>query len=401
MGHLEEVYYLGAVAVGSMVFNMLYWGFGFLRMGTTGLTAQSYGSGNAEDTATQLGRSLLVSLALGVLLVLLQSVIFELGLRLVETSAQVEKHARIYLSIRIYAAPATLALFVLHGWFLGMQNARFPLYLSLTANFANIGLNLLFLRVFDMKADGIAWGTLLAQYMSLGLGFLLLWFFYKTQLKQLSWKRIVDWLGMKRLFSVNRDIFLRTMALVFTFTFFTAQSAKFGDQILAINTVLQQFWLITAYGIDGFSHAAESLTGKYLGASQKDKVRSVIRTSFTWGMGVAFCLSIVFVVFGETLVSLFTNKPELVALAMQYFAWTCLVPLTSCVAFLWDGVFLGATETKHLRNTMFFAAFVIFLPAFYATRQPLGNHGLWLAMTAFMLTRGIILSIQSRKLFFQ
>ncbi|MBU52146.1 MAG: MATE family efflux transporter [Deltaproteobacteria bacterium] len=400
VGHLNGVHYIGAIAVGGAILNMVYWGFSFLRMGTTGPTAQAHGSQDREEEASQFGRAICVALFFGVLLILLQDLVFWAGLSIMKASPLVEKHARIYLSIRIYAAPATLSLLVMHGWFLGMQNARFPLYLALTSNAFNIGLNLYFVKVMGMKSDGIALGTLIAQYTALSVGVGLIVLRYRPTLRHLKFENIIKWSALQKLFSINRDIFLRTLALIFVFTYFTAQSAQFGDAFLAANAVLQQFWLLTAYGIDGFSDAAESLVGKYLGAKRIEKIQVAIKYVFAWGFALAFVLMLVFGLGKMHLLSLFTDQPKVLEIANTYFIWTLFVPLLSCLAFLWDGVYLGATRTDLLRNTMFIAAFVVFYPLFRLTYPYLGNHALWLAMTAFMVTRGIALSLLATKHFF-
>lgn len=397
VGHLEEIYYLGAIAIGTMIFNFLYLGFGFLRMGTTGLTAQAVGDGNERHVILTLVRSLLVALTLGVGLILLQTPIETISFKLVQTSADVEAYARSYFNIRILAAPATLALFAFHGWFLGMQNAHYPLILAVMGNLANIGLNVLFIQVFDLKSDGIALGTVLAQYFGLILALGLFGRKYRHYLSQIIPSQILDWQALQRFFSVNRDIFIRTVCLVFSFTYFTAMSAQFGDRILAVNTILMQFWTILAYGIDGFAFAGESLAGRYLGAKDAVNLRRTVIFSFAWGLGFGLIFMGVYAAWDRELIAIFTDKPDLIDLALVYVAWTIAAPLVNSIAFIWDGIFIGTTATAAMRNAMLVCTFLVFLPTFHLTRAWLDNHSLWLAMTLLMVMRGLTLTLLAKK----
>lgn len=397
MGHLPDIYYLGAIAIGSMIFNFLYWGFGFLRMGTTGLTAQAYGNRRSVEMITVLGRALVVAVSGGILLILLQWPISKMAFYLVDATSNVEIHAIAYFNIRIFAAPATLALYAFHGWFLGMQNARFPLYLTVIVNVLNILFNIIFIKIFDMTADGVALGTVIAQYLGLITAVFLFIRKYGTLLPDLSLKRTFDMPSLKRFFSVNFDILVRTLLLLLAFAFFTAKSAAFGEDILAANTILMQFWNILAFGVDGFAFAAESLVGKFFGAGDRAGLIKAIRYIFYWGMGLGALYSLLYLVFGEAIIGIYTDKDALILLTMSYLLWTAAAPLINSVCYIWDGIYIGATASAAMRNSTIVATLLVFLPVYYTTKPYLGNHGLWLAMTVFMMARGTALSLMARK----
>lgn len=397
VGHLDKISYLGAIAVGSMIFNFIYWGFGFLRMGTTGLTAQAYGSKNPKEGYLIFSRAALVS---GVVLLLLQDLIILVVFQLVNSSEEVEYYARQYFHIRIYAAPATLLLYVFHGWFLGIQNAKIPLLLTVVVNVLNVFFNLLFIYKFDMKSDGVALGTVISQYIGLILAALIFYRVNRQNIK-LYLREILEINAVRKFFKVNADIFIRTLCLIFVFSFFTAKSAEFGDDLLAANTILLQLWMILAYGVDGFAFAAESLVGKYIGAGNRSKLVSVIKYSFYWGMGIGATLSIVYYIFDAGLISIFTNKENIILLSLTYFGWTAAAPLVNSVSYIWDGIYIGATSTKAMRNSILFSTLIVFLPVYYLTFNIWGNHGLWFSLTIFMLARGLTLAIYSRKHIFR
>lgn len=397
VGRLDGVYYLGAIAIGGMIFNFLYWGFSFLRMGTTGLTANAYGGKDEQESSVILSRAMLVAGAGSLLLLLLQYPIITAAFALIDTSADVEQYARLYFSIRIWDAPAVLALFAIQGWFLGMQNARFPMYITIFVNLLNICLNVFFIYGLGMTVDGVALGTVIAQYSGLILAGWLFFRYYGKKYIDTSRARILLMSGVTRYFSVSRDIFIRTLCLIFTYAFFTIQSAAFGDEILAANTILMQLWYIMAYGVDGFAYAAESLTGRYLGARDKIRFKLAVKLLFVWGIGLGVFFGLIYYIFDEYLVRIFTNNPELIALAMVYFGWTIAAPLVNSFCFMWDGVYIGATATAPMRNSMLISTFLIFLPVFYATVGFMGNHSIWLAMLAYMTARGFTLLFYAKK----
>ncbi|MDR8394176.1 MATE family efflux transporter [Aliifodinibius sp. S!AR15-10] len=393
VGHLDEVYYLGAIALGSMIFNFLFWGFGFLRMGTTGLTAQAFGEKDRQESILILARALAVAAIFSTLIILLQTWIADLSFWLVEGSPEVERYTKIYFDIRIYSAPATLGLYAINGWFLGMQNARYPMIVTIFLNALNIGLDFLFVYGMGMHVDGVATGTLIARYAGVTLAVALLIWKYRDWLSAYMHDRLMELASIKKFFSVNRDIFLRTLCLIFTFSFFTAKSAEFGDVILAANSILLQLWMVVSYGIDGFAYAAESLIGRYTGAKQNDRVKLAVKYCFAWGIGIGVIASGVYWLFDSSILNLFTDQQNVINTAMTVFLWTVAGPTVSSFCYIWDGVFIGATATEPMRDSMLIATLLIFLPAFYLGVGHLGNHAIWLAMVLFMIARGVTLSL--------
>jgi len=396
VGHLPAVYFIGAVAIGSMIFNFVYWGFGFLRMGTTGLTAQSYGRQETDESAAILGRALLVALCGGLLIILFRQPIEWISFQLIRASADVEFHAREYYRIRVFAAPATLALYAFNGWFLGLQNARYPLILTVAANLFNIAFSLWFLIGLKMNSAGVALGTVAAQYLGLLLAVFLMMRKYPGFYTRLKLNLIFRAEPIRRFFTVNFDLFLRTLLLIFTYSYFTAKSAEFGDDILAANTILIQLWMIFSYGIDGFAFASESLIGRFLGEANRVNLKQAIRYSFLWGITLGLFFTAAYGVFIRPLAGLFTDKPEIIDLVVRFGLWTILGPVISSFCYIWDGIFIGATASKAMRNSAVITT-LIFIPAFLAGRHFGGNHGIWVALLLFQTARAVTLQIMSRK----
>lgn len=393
MGHLESPVYLGAIALGSMIFNFIYWGFGFLRMGTTGLTAQSLGAKNEVEVSSILFRALFVSVFLGMLIYLLQYPIAELSFYLIDGSLEVENYAEQYYYIRIFAAPATLALYATNGWFLGLQNSKYPLYVALFVNILNIILNLFFVYSLEMKVAGVALATVIAQYLGLFLSLIIIFRKYKSSLKLFQLDKILEKEKIIRFFRINSDIFFRTLLLIFTISFFTAKSAEINDEVLAANFILMQLWLIISYGVDGFAFAAESLVGKYFGAKNWQYLRKTIKFSFIWGLSLGFLLSISYLLFGRAIISLYTNQDNVIETAMTFIIWIIISPVINSISFLWDGIYFGITETRLMLYSMMISVLVFFLPIYYLTAVHFGNHSIWLALTAFMFVRGLTLTL--------
>ena len=397
MGHLESPLYLGAIALGSMIFNFIYWGFGFLRMGTTGLTAQSFGSKNDVEVSSILFRASLVSMIIGFSLIVLQYPISELSFFLIDGSKEVEEFATHYYNIRIYAAPATLSLYALNGWFLGVQNSKYPLYIALFINILNILLNLIFVYQLNMKVEGVAWATVFAQYLGVIFSIILIIKKYNVYIRFFSLDKVIEKSKVLRFFKVNTDIFFRTILLIFTISFFTAKSAEINDEILAANFILMQLWLIISYGVDGFAFAAESLVGKYFGAKDKVKLKKTIKYSFTWGLSLGLILSICYLLFGRTILSFYTNQENIIQIATLFLGWIIAAPIINTVSFIWDGVYFGVTETRRMLFSMIISVLFVFLPVYYLTNNWLGNHAIWFSLTAFMIMRGITLTLLYKK----
>ena len=393
VGHLDQVYYLGALAVGSMIFNFLFWGFGFLRMGTTGLTAQEYGRRDRMKMMMILARVQIIALGIGLLIVLLQSPIALFSIWVVDSSREVAEYTRVYFDIRIYTAPAVLALYGINGWFLGMQNAKYPMIITIVLNVLNIILNVTFIYGMGMHVDGVAYGTLISTYLALALALVLFFKRYARYLAHYVKTELLDTDELKKYFSVNRDIFIRTICLIFTFSFFTAVSAREGDVILAANTILLQLWMVASYGIDGFAYAAESLVGRYKGSNDRVNLKRAVHYNIGWGLLIGLTGTLVYGAFGDQILYLFTDKTDVITTAQTVLFWTIIAPLVSSFCYILDGVFIGATETPPLRNSMLIATFAVFLPVYLVGDMYLGVHGLWVAMVVFMVSRGILLGL--------
>lgn len=393
IGHLDKVYYLGAIAVGSIVFDFIFWGFGFLRMGTTGLVAQAFGAGDERESRRILLRVLIVAVSASIFILLLQWPILEFSLFIVDASDEVEFYMRKYYQIRIFAAPATLALFGLNGWFLGMQNARFPMYITILLNLLNILLNLVFVLKFNLNVSGVAWGSLISSYVAVGFAVFLYRLRYGNYDLVFNWESILNKTELKKFFSVNSDIFIRTLCLIFSYAFFTAKSAESGDIVLAANTILLQLWYISAYGVDGFAFAAESLVGRFYGANDRKNLVKAIKWSLIWGLGLGLAGTLIYWLTGTSLIRIFTDQEVVIIAASTVLFWTILAPLVNSICFIWDGVYIGATATSAMRNSMLFATLLVFIPVYYLTCEEVGVHALWLSMLAFMVARGITLTI--------
>ncbi len=397
MGRLESEVFIGAVALGSILFSFIYWGFGFLRMGTTGLTAQAFGRRDGEESAAILGRALLVALACGGLLVLLQAGIAWIGFGLIRGDEAVEVLGQQYFSIRIYAAPAALGLFAFHGWFLGMQNARYPMVLTVFTNVLNMAFSVLFVFGMGMKSDGVALGTVCAQYVGLLLAVGMFRRKYSRYAALFRMKQALMVAELKRFFQVNTDIFIRTICLVSAFAVFTSVSAALDSLILAANQILLQYLSLMSYAVDGFAFAAESLVGRYIGERDSLRLRKSVALLFAWGCGsgALFCIGYGFL--GKPLLRVFTDQAAIIQTAVPYLWWVAALPLAGSAAYMWDGVYIGATATSAMRNMMLVSFLAVFLPAAYAGVNLLGNHGLWAAMTMFMLSRGLTLGLLARR----
>jgi len=397
MGHLESGIYIGAIALGSMIFNFLFWGFGFLRMGTSGFTAQAFGRRDLRESMLVLIRSVVIALGGGILFIFLQEPIARLAFSLIGGSPEVEQLAREYFYIRIYASPATLTIFALTGWFIGMQNARNPMILSISINVLNILFSLALIHLFSMKSNGIALANVLSQSTGIVLGLLLLRGYLRKLKKFFSLSDAMNWKAIKPFVAVNRDIFIRTLCLIFVLSFFTTQSANTSDTVLAVNTLLFQFFYFFSYFIDGYAYAAEALTGRYIGARNPSQLKKAIRLLFIWGISITVVFTVIYGFGGEFFLRLLTDNASLITESQPYLFWIVLVPVITFSAFLWDGIYIGATASVPMRNSMVVITLLIFLPAYYLLREPMGNNGLWLAMMIWLAARGISLWLLSGK----
>jgi len=389
VGHLGAASYIGAIAVGGMLFNMIYWLFGFLRMGTGGLTAQAYGRHDLQEVTRILLRSLSISLLLALALLLLQYPIRNIAFMCMDTSEEVQQLATLYFHICIWGAPATLGLYGFTGWYIGMQNSRFPMFIAITQNIVNIAASLFFVFVLKMKVEGVALGTLVAQYAGLGMACLLWLAYYRPLRKYLRQKALFDRTEMKRFFQVNRDIFFRTLCLIAVTVFFTSTGAAYGDVVLAVNALLMQLFTLFSYFMDGFAYAGEALTGKYIGAKDDQSLRLTIRHLFKWGIALSLLFTLLYGAGGKSFLGLLTNDTSVISASEEYIYWVLAIPLAGFSAFLLDGICIGATATHLMLRSMLVASASFFL-LYYGLHDTLGNHALWMAFIVYLALRGIV-----------
>jgi MATE family multidrug resistance protein len=396
VGHIGDAGYIAAIALATMVFNLIYWNFGFLRMGTSGLTAQAFGAEDKEEYLNVLVRGIVIALSVAVMLLLLQYPIALLCRRLINSSPRTIDLMLTYFYIRIWAAPATISLYVLKGWFLGMQNAASPMWVATVLNLVNIVFSLLFVYAFDAGIAGVAWGSVLAQYSGLLLAIIIWVRRYGHFWKDIRWRAALQWRKMIRFFQVNADIFLRSLCMIAVFTFIPYISSSMGDEILAANTLLMQLFTLTSYVMDGFAYAGESLVGKYVGARDSKRLRLTIRYLMYWGVGLAIGFTLLFVFGGEMLLRILAKDEAVIGTAMVYMFWTYLLPFTGFAAFIYDGIYIGATATAAMRNVMFVATAVFFI-IYYALAASWGNHALWFAFIVFLIFRGMLMALGQKR----
>lgn len=406
VGHLGSPAYIGAIAIGSMLFNIIYWIFGFLRMGTSGMTSQAYGNRNLPEITYLLIRSTSIGLAVAFLFIILQVPLRQAAFLFIHTTKEIKELTILYFHICIWGAPAMLGLYGLTGWFIGMQNSRIPMLIAIAQNIVNIATSLCLVYLFDMKVEGVALGTLIAQYAGFLIG-ITCWIKYYGKLrkhllikgsyfKREKIKKVWEKSSMIHFFKVNHDIFLRTLCLAGVTLFFTSAGASQGEIILAVNTLLMQLFTLYSYIMDGFAYAGEALSGKYIGAHNKSAFMSTMHRLFIWGGILAVLFTLMYTLGGNAFLGLLTNNKEVIATADAYFYWALAIPAVGMAAFIWDGIFIGATATRGMLVSMA-AACICFFGLYYGMRSVLANHALWLAFLTYLLVRGIVQTRLSKK----
>lgn len=393
VGHLGSASYIAAIALGGMIFNMIYWLFNFLRMGTGGLTAQAYGANQHQATSYILLRSLTIAGGIALTLLLLQRPIFQVTFHFVTATAEVRSLASIYFNILIWGAPAMLALYSFTGWFLGMQNARIPMCIAITQNVVNIAVSTLLVFGCHLKIEGVALGTLISQYTALLLA--VIFCLTKFDVKQhFELKAILDINTLKRFFQINRDIFLRTLCLIAVTTYFTSAGSTQGELTLAANTLLMQFFIIFSYFMDGFAYAGEALGGRYFGAHDRLNFQRVTRCLFAWGGALSVLFFFIYFLSGTSLLHLLTDDSQVINRAQQYLPIIYFIPLISFAAFLFDGLYIGTTATRYMLISMFCASAAFFVLINVCT---LSNTLLWLAFLVYLGGRGLMQAFLFKK----
>ena len=401
VGHMGDASYIGAIAVGTMMMNVICWLFGFLRIGTSGMTSQAYGRGDSKEAATILFQAIALGAAIGILFVLFQPLLLRLFLFFMRPSDEIRAFASVYFHVCVFGLPAALVMYGLTGWFIGMQDTRTPMTVSIFQNIVNIMTSLLLVYVFGMKVEGVALGTLTAQYSGLLLALYILrrkyashyqLLFSQFTLKPGDYSSFSYKHTLNRFFRVNRDIFLRTLFLVAVNAAFTSVGSRQGDVILAVNTLLFQFFTLYSYIMDGFAYAGEAICGKYYGAGNAPSFHACIRRLFAWGVIMTVVYTAAYYFGANDILHVLSNEQTVIEASEPYLLWVALIPVAGMGAFIWDGVFIGITDSRGMLLSCFVAAivFAIMLSLFFTT---MGNHALWLALLSYLLARGVMQTI--------
>ena len=363
MGHQDSITYIGAIGLGGTIFSVMYSIFSFMRAGTTGFTAQAYGANDRAEMAYSLYRSLCIALIATVLVLSLQDAVEWISMKLLNGSEEVLAYTATYFHVRIWAAPAVLCLYAFNGWYLGMQNTTIPMTIAILTNVVNIVLSVIFVNAMGMGVRGVALGTVIAQYCGLLTAIIFLFAKFRRHLIPIRWVLLVEKDKLKRFFKVNADFMIRSILLVLSIAYFNNQSAKLGDDMLAVNMILMQFFYIFSYFTDGFAYAGEALVGRFTGAHDTKQLRQTVRLLFLWGFLIALPFTALYALFPDWFISLVSDQPEIIPMAQPYHIYLAAIPLVTFAAFLWDGVYIGATAARAIRNTMLISAIGMFLPA--------------------------------------
>lgn len=393
VGHMGSAVFIAAIALGGSVFNLLYWCFAFLRMGSSGMTAQAFGAGDAAGQGLVLYRSLAVSAAAGVAMIALSRPLSAGVLCFMEADGPTAELASTYIAVAVWGAPAVLGVYSLSGWFLGMQNSRAPMWISIFVNLMNIAVSLLLVYRLEWGIEGVACGTMAAQWGGFLLGCVILMRRYRPEFP--GWSNLMKWGGLRRFFSINLDIFLRTVCIVAVTLWFTRSGSSQGTLVLAVNALLMQFFMLFSYVMDGFAFAGEALSGRAVGASDGDGLRRCVVSLMGWGAALAALFAVAYGFGGEWLLGVLSSQDDVVEMAAGYLPWAVSMPLAGFAAFTLDGVFIGATRTRDMLRSMVVAA-AVFFAVEYLLFPCLGNHALWLAFELYLLSRGVAQSLLAR-----
>lgn len=395
VGHMGSAMFIAAIALGGSVFNMVYWLFNFLRMGTSGITAQEYGRGTSGNTSETLTRSLLIALTVGVTLIVLRKPIISIAINFMDPDPATADIALTYCHILIFGAPALLASYSFTGWFIGMQNSRATMWISLLINVTNIVASLLLVYGLNFGIKGVAVGTLTAQWTGATAAFLMARH-NGYRIKRQDGHPIFDRQKIKQFFSVNFDIFLRTICLIAVTVWFTRTGAQQSTLMLSVNALLMQFFIIFSYFMDGFAFAGEALTGKSIGAGDKTLMQLTVKHLLGFGIGLSIMFSILYTIGGDTVLHILSNEDDVLQATRDFRWWVVTVPIAGFSAFIWDGIYIGATQTKWMLVAVF-SAMIVFFVTLKIAYPFMGNHGLWLAFISYLVVRGLILTLTYRK----
>lgn len=390
-GHISDASAIGGIAIGTMLFDLLYWNFGFLRVGTGGMTAQAFGRGDEEGAMKIFTQSMSIALGAALLIWMIQWLFVSVVLALVPCSPEVAAFARKYYSIRIWAAPATLSLMAFKGWFIGMQNTVAPMVCDLVVNGVNMGASWLLAVHTPLGALGVAYGTLVAQYTGLFVAVGLLWGRYRRLFHYINLRSSLRWKQLKRLFVLNGNLFVRSLCFMVVYVGFTSLTSRFGDGPLAVGAIMMKLFMLFSYFIDGFAYAGEALTGRFIGAQDRSSLRRAMRILFLWTLGVGLVSTAVYAFWGEGMVRLMTSDASVIEGSRPFLPWLVAMPLVSCLAFMWDGVFVGAVAGRQIRDAMIGAA-VGFVVAYVVLRDMLGIQAVYVAYFVHLLVRTVWLT---------
>ena len=398
-GHLgDSVTTIGALAIGVSIFNFIYWNCSFIRMGTSGITAQAFGAGDNHTTTLMLARAVVVSVAVGFTMLLFQKPLGLAALKIMNGGEMVAD----YFFARIWAVPAGVLLFGLNGWLTGMQNAVIPMIVAIVVNIIHIACSLWFAFPLGMGIVGIAYASVVAQWTGVAITAAITWWHYGNRLERITWREVMDMQAMRAFFVINRDIIIRTLCICAAYTFFTAASARMDDAtILAVNTILLELFTLFSYMNDGFAYAAEALTGRFIGARDGRSLRECVKKCMVWCMVVGVAYVALYVGWWRELLGLFVedgaNAEQIIEYAGRYIGWIIIIPLAASLPFMMDGIMVGATQSRIMRNSMVLATAAYFL-LFYTLEPVIGNNALWLAFTSYMFLRGVFQYFMSRRL---
>lgn len=414
VGHIANATYIGGIAIGTMLFDLLYWNFGFLRVGTSGMTAQAYGRGDGVECARLLTQSVSIALIGAAVLWLIQWLFVTAVLAIVPCSTEVAAFAREYFFIRIWAAPATLSLMAFKGWFIGMQDTVSPMITDIVVNVVNMVVSYVLAVYTPLGALGVAYGTLVAQFTGLFLALVICFIKYKTVVQEvirLFGDKATKLLGgqeMRRFMSLNGNLFVRSLCFMVVYVGFTSLASHYGDVELAVSTIMMKLFMLFSYFVDGFAYAGEALVGKEWGARKRslengsnvaytleatgdEAIRRVVRLLFAWSLGVGLLFTLLFALWSDVCYSAMTNDMIVLSRLAEYTGWLIAMPIVSTLAFMWDGVYAGATAGKQIRNAMIYAA-LGFVTCYLATYWWLGIQGLYIAYFAHLVARVVYLT---------
>jgi MATE family multidrug resistance protein len=395
-GRLGDAASIGAIAIATMLFDLLYWNMGFLRVGTGGYTAQAYGRRDFEDAVKVLVQAIGTALFAALFIWVIQYFFLEAAFLVIDSSPEVEKLATQYFYIRIWAAPATLSLFALKGWFIGMQNSVSPMVVDVSVNFLNMAFSLLFAIYFKMGIPGIALGTVVAQYLGLAIAVSLIFIYYSKLFKYIKIKSSLKLKEMKKFFILNGNLFIRSIGFLLVYSGFTSLAAKYGDNLLAVSTIMMKLMLLYSFFIDGFAYAGEALTGRYIGAKDQTSLKKAIRLLFGWSMAIGLVSTVAYFFADEPLFRFMTNNEEVISAAVPFFPWLLIMPVISCIAFTWDGIFIGATASAALRDTMILSA-ISFFVCYYLFEGLFGIQALWIGYAMHLVVRSVATTLLAKK----